>query len=253
MSLPLEKSEGVSAKRHLIEVIDTMSEDECAYVLNRLEKWAHKNRRKHSRDHCMIPVDCATEKQAFEGFIRNLSYDGVFIQAQGNLEVGEEVMMTFSASNQAQPAKIAGEIVRRNMMGIGVRFNAVIADSEKETWIDCRSQKAEVGEDKRLDPRAEFRCPVEIEGVGGEMVVTDISLGGVFVECHFAFRERFKVNQTIRLRMSLPMEEEAVAAEARIVSFSHRGMHCKFVGLSPKSQDAVRCCFNIAKNTLPLR
>jgi hypothetical protein len=149
--------------------------------------------------------------------------------------------------------KIAGEVVRRNMTGVGVKFNEVIPDAQKQTWIDCRSRIAKVGEEKRIDPRVEFQCPVEIEGVKGEMIITDISLGGVFVECHFAFRQKFQVNQIIRLLMKLPTEQDVVAAEARIVSFSNRGMHCKFVNLSSKNEDAVRCCFNVVKHTLPIR
>jgi Tfp pilus assembly protein PilZ len=198
-------------------------------------------------------VDYATKDHAYKGFIRNLSCGGVFIQTRGSLDVGQEIMMTFSSSNHFNPLKIEGEIVRKNMLGVGVRFKEVVQDLDDQSWIDCRREVAEVDEEKRIDPRVEFQCPAEIEGIRGEAIITDLSLGGVFVECQFSFRKRFQVDQLIHLAMELPNESEAIRVQARIVSFSNRGMHCRFESLSPTSEEAVQRCFSIARHTLPIR
>ena len=253
MALPVEQSNESSVKPRLVELINTMPEDQCRTLLPKLEAWTHKNRRKHPRNPCSIPVDYATKDQAFKGFIKNVSSGGVFIHTNGGLNVGEKMTMTFSSPDQQDPVKITGEIVRKNMIGVGVRFTKVIQDFEKSTWIDCRSKVVEVSEERRIDPRVEFQCPVEIEGLRGEMKITDISISGVFVECQFAFRQKFRVDQSICLVIKLPTEDEMIRAQARIIGFGSRGLHCKFIHLARKSQEAIEYCFNVAKHTLPIR
>jgi Tfp pilus assembly protein PilZ len=215
-----------------------MPEDQCRTLLPELEAWTHKNRRKHPRNPCSIPVDYATKDQAFKGFIKNVSSGGVFIHTNGGLKVGEKMTMTFSSPDQQDPVKITGEIVRKNMLGVGIRFTKVIQDFEKSTWIDCRSKVVEVSEERRIDPRVEFRCPVEIEGFQGGQ---------------FAFREKFRVDQSICLVVKLPTEDETIRAQARIMGFGSRGLHCKFIHLGRRSQEAIEYCFNVAKHTLPIR
>ena len=253
MSIPLHEVNKTSVKPKLVELINDMPEAQCRKLFEKLQVWTQKNRRKHPRQPCSIPVDYATKVQGFKGFIRDLSCGGVFIQTRGSLEVGHEITMTFSTCNDQDPLKIDGQIVRKNMLGVGVQFKEAVQDLDDQSWIDCRRKISEVNEEKRIDPRVEFQCPVEIEGFHGEMIVTDLSLGGVFIECQFAFQEEFQLNQTIYLLMALPTEEAPVGMQAKIVSFSRRGIHCKFINPGPKSHEAVQRCFGVAKHTLPIR
>jgi Tfp pilus assembly protein PilZ len=253
MSMPLHEVNKTSVKPKLVELINDMSEAQCRKLFEKLQAWTQKNRREHPRQPCSIPVEYATKDQGFKGFIRDLSHGGVFIQTRGSLEVGEEITMTFSTSSDQDPLKVDGEIVRKNLLGVGVRFKQAVEDFGDRNWIDCRRKISEVDEEKRIDPRVEYKSTVEIEGFRGEMIITDLSLGGVFIECQFAFQEEFQLNQIIYLLMTLPEEAGPVRMQAKIVSFSRRGIHCKFVDPHPRSQEAVRRCFGVAKHTLPIR
>ena len=48
--------------------------------------------------------------------------------------------------------------------------------------VDIRSEKREVQIEKRKDPRLELHCEANIFGLKGIQTITDISLGGIFIE-----------------------------------------------------------------------
>ena len=47
---------------------------------------------------------------------------------------------------------------------------------------DIRSEKKKVKKERRRDPRLEFHCDAMVLGVDGVLTITDISLGGIFIE-----------------------------------------------------------------------
>jgi DNA-binding response OmpR family regulator len=122
--------------------------------------------------------------------------------------------------------------------------------SAKKSWIDFRRRMAEVSEDKRRYPRLEFHCPVRVEGVKGVSRVTDISMGGVFVE--HKQPSSFTIGQTIHLVMKVPTEYEPVKVRAKVVNVRDRGIGFKFVDLTRRNQEVIRFCFNTFKDTIPL-
>jgi Tfp pilus assembly protein PilZ len=199
-----------------------------------------------------MPVDCATGDQSFKGFIKDISTGGVFIETRGNLTVGKDITLTFSSPHQQEAVRIAGEVVRKNTLGVGVKFKKAIQGLEESTWLDCRRITHEVSEERRIDPRVEFHCPVTIEGVPREQRVTDISLGGVFIECGSALRGRFQQGQTIHLLLNLPTEDGLTKAKAKVTCVTEQGIGCKFIEMGKRRQEAIEQCFSLAKNTLPI-
>jgi c-di-GMP-binding flagellar brake protein YcgR len=117
--------------------------------------------------------------------------------------------------------------------------------------VDFRRNVAQVGADGRRHPRIEFHCPVRIEGLNGVHKVTDISLGGVFVE----FQEPIKlqVGETRQLTIKVPTEYDPIKVKAEVANARHRGVGFKFVELTGKNQEMIRFCFDTFKDTIPLR
>ncbi len=120
-----------------------------------------------------------------------------------------------------------------------------------ETWIDFRRKLEEVTVDKRHFPRLEFHCSAIIQGSNKIRKVTDLSMGGIFVECDDP--SAFKKGQTVNLTMKLPSEREPVKVRAEVADMRDRGIGFKFVDLTPANREVLRFCFNIFKDTLPLR
>ncbi len=253
MALPIEKANQFSAKHRLGELIHELTEDQCERLLEKLERWKSKKRRRDPRRPCSVPVDYATGDRIFKGFIKDISSGGVFVESRKALDLGEEITLTFTSPDLPKPVKIKGEIVRKNLLGVGVKFNREIKEMDGSTWIDCRRNTTEVRDEKRTDPRVEFQCPVQIEGLHDGTTITDLSLGGAFIECPSAFGAKLRVGQTVGLNIKLPTEDEMIRVEAELVKLAGRGMHCRFINLGQKAAQAIQVAFNLARYTLPIR
>ncbi len=236
----------------LMALISNISEGQQRALLSQLEAYQNGNRREHQRTPCFIPVDYATQDQVFKGFIQDISAGGVFIKPRTSFSVGEEITLTFSPPNHQAPVRIKGEIVRSDQLGIGVKFKTVKRGFNTCSWLDCRKKSKVITKEKRKDPRVEFHCLAVIEGFYGEKRITDISLGGVFVECESDLIRRFHVGQELRLLIKLPAEDGLIKVNAQIVNVTKRGIGCKFIELGRKCQDAIQQTFNLAKHTLPI-
>jgi Tfp pilus assembly protein PilZ len=197
-------------------------------------------------------VDYANQDQVFKGFIQDISAGGVFITPRTSFSVGEEITLTFSPPNYQEPVKIKGEIIRSDQLGIGVKFKTVKKGFRTCSWLDCRRKSKVVRKEKRKDPRVEFHCLAIIEGFYGEKRITDISLGGVFVELEEELIPSFHIAQELRLLIKLPAEDDLIKVDAQIVNVTERGIGCKFIELSRKVEDAIQQTFNLAKHTLPI-
>ncbi len=127
-----------------------------------------------------------------------------------------------------------------------------LAPETRWSWIDVRRRIEEVSDEKRKTPRIEFHCPVLIEGFQGEKRITDLSLGGVFVECEDATKRTLQTGQALRLLMRLPTQAEPITVKVQVANVRERGIGCKFVELSRNNEEAIEHCFNVFKHTLPI-
>lgn len=121
----------------------------------------------------------------------------------------------------------------------------------KESWMDFRMGVTAIGDNRRQHPRLEFHCPVRVEGLKGIQKVTDMSVGGIFVENEQA--STFKKGQTLHLNIKLPTEYEPITIKAEVANVRDRGIGLKFVDLTQPHQQALRVCFDAFKDTIPLR
>jgi flagellar biosynthesis protein FlhG len=121
-----------------------------------------------------------------------------------------------------------------------------------QPWIDTRRRIQRVHDEKRKNVRIEVVFPVRISGIEGETKVTDISMGGVFIECEKALISRFQTGQIIHLFMDLPTENRPMIEKAEVRHVGDRGIGCKFVGLSRQNERGIRHCISVFKDTLPI-
>lgn len=61
--------------------------------------------------------------------------------------------------------------------------------------VDCRSENKAVKVERRKHPRLELHCDATVLGLKGTQTITDISLGGIFVEANIP--EKLKIGQTV--------------------------------------------------------
>lgn len=117
--------------------------------------------------------------------------------------------------------------------------------------IDVRSQHIEVSNERRQYPRLEFRCTVLFGHLQEVLHVTDLSLGGLFVEV--ADKTGLDPGRVVSLAIKLPTEEKAILLKARVANVNERGVGCQFEELSQKSFEAIKNCFETFRDTLPIQ
>jgi hypothetical protein len=125
------------------------------------------------------------------------------------------------------------------------------AAAEAPARQDSPPEKADTDpNDQRKHPRLEFHCTGMI--MGTTAVVSDISMGGVFLELD-EIPELLKVGQVTNMDLDLPTETLPVRMKVKIVNKNEKGVGCKFVDLSQDNMRAINDCFDEFKNTLPIR
>ena len=115
--------------------------------------------------------------------------------------------------------------------------------------VDLRSEQRTVELERRKHARLELHCDATVLGLEGTQKITDISLGGIFIETKIP--EKVKIGQTILINTILPSERKMIRFKAKIVSQTKRGIGCQFISLQEQHKDAICLCFELFKDTLP--
>ena len=118
----------------LFALILEMSGEEQKALLKELEDKRIKGKRKHVRRPLFMLVDYASQKGVYKDFTQNISESGVFIETRMPFRVGEDVTLTFPLPSRNEHLKIAGEVVRTDPEGIGVKFK--LSDPDQQTMIE---------------------------------------------------------------------------------------------------------------------
>ena len=116
---------------------------------------------------------------------------------------------------------------------------------------DLRSEKKNVEQERRKDQRLEFHCDAVVLGLDGIKTITDISLGGILIECKEL--DRIKMGQTVVINVKLPTEPKTMRFKAKVVNKTQRGIGCQFLSLEESQKDAICLCFEYFKDTLPAK
>ena len=116
-------------RKDLSLLIPSISETERRYLLKKLVNWYHSKSielREYPRKPFSIPVAHSTNDVRFIYFIQNISDDGVFIQTDGNFNIGQQIIMNFSLTKVEKDIAVSGKVVRVDSCGIGVKFDELI-------------------------------------------------------------------------------------------------------------------------------
>jgi Tfp pilus assembly protein PilZ len=106
----------------LFELITELSEEEQLKLLKELEQKLVQQKRKHERRKATLTVYYATHDRAYRDVIQNISPSGVFIETREPFLVGQEILLNFTPTRNADPIKVRGKIVRVTADGVGVKF-----------------------------------------------------------------------------------------------------------------------------------
>lgn len=82
-----------------------------------------KNMRRFPRKNCSETTFFATQTMVFEGLIKNISQEGVYIESLLALPVGQTITLAVrSPRNENRDIKIEGKVVWIDAEGFGVQF-----------------------------------------------------------------------------------------------------------------------------------
>ena len=85
----------------LFELITDMDFEEQMRLLEELEKRQTRKTRKHKRRNTNLTVYYATHDRAYRDIIQNISPTGVFIETKEPFDVGQEILLNFTPSRNA--------------------------------------------------------------------------------------------------------------------------------------------------------
>jgi len=153
MISPNKKQKESVVKLKLIALIDYLSDGMQIKLLRYLEKKLNIKvgkdltieKRGDTRRTCLISADYIIEKEAFSGYILDISAFGVFIETNVIFPAGQKLSMSFSLPNHQKPFNFKGQIVWSGSQGIGVKFD-YLSPRQKEILKTFSEQSEEIFE-----------------------------------------------------------------------------------------------------------
>jgi Tfp pilus assembly protein PilZ len=140
-------------KLKLIALIDYLPDGMQIKLLRYLEKKLNikigedlkVEKRGDTRRTCLISADYIIEKEAFNGYILDISAFGVFIETNVIFPAGQKLSMSFSLPNHQKPFNFKGQIVWSGSQGVGVKFD-YLSPRQKEILKTFSEQSEEIFE-----------------------------------------------------------------------------------------------------------
>ena len=114
-----------SVTNELIETIKKLSESQQEYLLQAVKDWINDHR-EYPRKECQAEVIYSDNNRLAQGMIANISAGGLYLQPDSPFAVGQEITLTFEHPFAKKQIKVAGEIIRSDQKGIGVKFSQTI-------------------------------------------------------------------------------------------------------------------------------
>ena len=112
--------------------IDDATEQQKRRVLAALEDLRERERRKHPRKRCSLPVTYTTQDMLSSDTIHDISAGGAFIETSKPLSVGHQITLWIPLPDREEPVLITGEVVWTPRKGIGVKFTSPLTKDLKK-------------------------------------------------------------------------------------------------------------------------
>ncbi|MBW2370394.1 MAG: PilZ domain-containing protein [Deltaproteobacteria bacterium] len=131
MNVSMELANKDMLKNQVIKELDSLTQDQLEKLLIQLIDWRN-DKRSHAREaKSFMDVTYWDDTEQHDGYIRNLSSGGSFINSAGAFSLGQHITLKFYHPIVDGPIEIEGEIVRREKRGIGVKFSNKIKELAK--------------------------------------------------------------------------------------------------------------------------
>jgi Tfp pilus assembly protein PilZ len=153
MASPVKKKKEPGVKLKLIALIDYLSDATQIKLLSYLEKKLNikvgkdlkVEKRGDNRRTCLISANYIIGKDAFSGYILDVSAFGAFIETNESFPTGQKISISFSLPNHRRPFNFKGQIVWSGSQGVGVKFD-YLSPSQKEILKTFSEQSEEIFE-----------------------------------------------------------------------------------------------------------
>jgi len=109
----------------LFQIVINLGEEQQEALLRHAKELLVKEKRSGIRMPCNIPISFAAYDRVYSSHIKNISSQGLFIDTQRPLLVGDEIVMTFRLDGIDKPLKVRGEIAHATRAGVGVEFKDI--------------------------------------------------------------------------------------------------------------------------------
>ena len=87
-----------------------------------------KNSRIFFNNDQSVIAECKTENSTFRGIVKNLSTEGIFIETNKPISIGEEIAFSFILPASKKAVKATGVVVRSAFSGIGVNIKIIFRE-----------------------------------------------------------------------------------------------------------------------------
>jgi len=126
-----KKQKESAVKSKLIAIINYLNGGMQIKLLRYLEKKLNIKvgedlkieKRGDNRRTCLIFANYIVGKEAFSGYILDISAFGAFIETNVIFPAGEKLSMSFSLPNHQKPFNFKGKIIWSGSQGVGVKFD----------------------------------------------------------------------------------------------------------------------------------
>jgi Tfp pilus assembly protein PilZ len=115
----------------LFQIIINLEEEQQEALLRYAEDLLVKEKRSDIRKACSIPINFAAYDRVYSNHIKNISPNGLFIETQRPLLVGDEIIMTFRLEGFDRWLKVRGEVAHATRLGVGVEFKNISPYTEE--------------------------------------------------------------------------------------------------------------------------
>ena len=102
--------------------IDRMGQEMQSPETAGYDEGLREERRLYPRLPCFLLADYVAKGCACTAFIKNISADGAFLESPRPVPTGPDIALVISPVDEHNPIRVAGEIVRKDQQGVGVRF-----------------------------------------------------------------------------------------------------------------------------------
>jgi len=143
--------------KKLFDAIIKLNAGQQTKVMNYVEELLTDNKRMSVRKPCDIPINYATQNRVYSDTITDISKNGLFIETNQALNVGEEIMLSFNMQGYDRPFKIKGKIARSGRNGVGVEFRHVNPYVAEMLGVIVERLNAKIVPSNQADIGVEFR------------------------------------------------------------------------------------------------